>query len=138
MFSRKRLAPGNGHRILAGLPSKLDFTDESYWQLAGDRQKIQVLATTAEEDAPQPILWTYERGEGRVFCSILGHYSWTFDDPLFRLMLLRAIAWTPTARRPPYRAGAAGRPHYRMMQSGVKQLKRFREYRGTLTRGTAA
>jgi type 1 glutamine amidotransferase len=33
-----------------------------------------------------------------VFCSILGHYSWTFDDPLFRAMVLRAIAWT--ARQP--------------------------------------
>ena len=23
-----------------------------------------------------------------------GHYSWTFDDPLFRILLLRGIAWT--------------------------------------------
>jgi type 1 glutamine amidotransferase len=29
-----------------------------------------------------------------VFVSILGHYTWTFDDPLFRALLLRGIAWT--------------------------------------------
>jgi type 1 glutamine amidotransferase len=29
-----------------------------------------------------------------VFVSIPGHYSWTFDDPLFRLLLLRGIAWS--------------------------------------------
>jgi hypothetical protein len=28
-----------------------------------------------------------------VFVSILGHYSWTFDDPLFRVLLLRGMAW---------------------------------------------
>jgi putative heme-binding domain-containing protein len=95
------LAAGNGHPILARLPPKLDFTDESYWQLVGDRQEINVLATAVEEGAPQPILWTYERGKSRVFCSILGHYSWTFDDPLFRLIVLRAMAWT--ARQSPDR-----------------------------------
>jgi putative heme-binding domain-containing protein len=86
--------PAGGHPIVAGLPPKLDFTDESYWQLVGDQQKINVLATAAEEGAPQPLLWTCERGKGRVFGSILGHYSWTFDDPLFRLIVLRGIAWT--------------------------------------------
>ena len=33
-------------------------------------------------------------GKGRVFCSIPGHYTWTFDDPLFRILILRGIAWT--------------------------------------------
>jgi putative heme-binding domain-containing protein len=93
--------PQREHPIVAGLPQKLDFTDESYWQLAGDRQRINVLASGMEDGQPQPLLWTYERGQGRVFCSILGHYNWTFDDPLFRILLLRAIAWT--ARQPPDR-----------------------------------
>ena len=30
---------------------------------------------------------------GRVFVSIPGHFSWTFDDPLFCVLLLRGIAW---------------------------------------------
>ena len=32
--------------------------------------------------------------QGRVFVSILGHYSWTFDDPYFRLLVLRGMAWS--------------------------------------------
>jgi type 1 glutamine amidotransferase len=39
-----------------------------------------------------------EHGKGRVFVSIPGHYSWTFDDPLFRVLLLRGVAWA--AREP--------------------------------------
>jgi len=35
-----------------------------------------------------------EPGRGRVFVSIPGHYSWTFADPLFRVLLLRGIAWS--------------------------------------------
>jgi type 1 glutamine amidotransferase len=29
-----------------------------------------------------------------VFVSIPGHFTWTFDDPLFRVLILRGIAWT--------------------------------------------
>ena len=25
--------------------------------------------------------------------SVLGHYSWTYDDPLFRVIILRGLAW---------------------------------------------
>ena len=62
--------------------------------MQGDNSKIRVLATGMEEGAAQPLFWTMEPAQGRVFVSILGHYSWTFDDPLFRILLLRGIAWT--------------------------------------------
>jgi hypothetical protein len=50
-----------------------------------------------------PVFWTYEPpGVGaRVFVSIFGHYMWTFDDPFFRLVLLRGMCWA--ARDNPYR-----------------------------------
>jgi type 1 glutamine amidotransferase len=70
------------------------FEDEAYWNLLGDLSKIQVLATSDEEGEARPLLWAYEHNQGRVFGSILGHYSWTFDDPLFRTLVLRGIAWT--------------------------------------------
>jgi type 1 glutamine amidotransferase len=69
------------------------FHDESYWNLVGDPKDVTVLATGLEEGKPQPLIWTKESGGGRVFVSILGHYAWTFDDPLFRTLLLRGIAW---------------------------------------------
>lgn len=81
------------HPLLRNLP-RFDFEDESYWDLVGDMSRVQVLAAQVEEGRERPILWTYERGQGRVFVSILGHYSWTFDDPIFRAILLRGIAWT--------------------------------------------
>lgn len=79
--------------ITAGF-TRLDLIDESYWDLTGDATKINVLATQVEYEKPRPLLWTYEPGKGRVFVSILGHYSWTFDDPLFGLLVLRGMSWT--------------------------------------------
>jgi putative heme-binding domain-containing protein len=77
---------------------KVSFVDESYWNLTGDVSKVRVLATGSEEGQPVPLFWTLEPSRGRVFVSILGHFAWTFDDPLFRTLLLRGIAWT--AREP--------------------------------------
>jgi type 1 glutamine amidotransferase len=40
-------------------------------------------------------MWTFEpKIGGHVFVSIPGHFAWTFDDPIFRSLLLRGIAWT--------------------------------------------
>jgi type 1 glutamine amidotransferase len=99
------------HPITDGLPSNLKFLDETYWPMIGDTNKVTVLATAEEEGAWWPMLWTFEKGKGRVFGSILGHYSTTYEDPYFRLMVLRGIAWA--AREPVHRferlstAGAA-------------------------------
>ncbi|HZJ17610.1 MAG TPA: ThuA domain-containing protein, partial [Chthoniobacteraceae bacterium] len=77
------------------------FIDESYWKLIGDPGHVQILGEQIEEGTSYPQLWAAERGSGRVFASIPGHYTWTFDDPLFRLILLRGICWT--AHEPPDR-----------------------------------
>jgi type 1 glutamine amidotransferase len=80
------------HPITRGL-TKVRFVDETYWPPVGDTKRVEVLATAVEEGKPWPMLWTYTIGKGRVCCSVLGHYAWTFDDPLFRLMVLRGMAW---------------------------------------------
>ena len=98
------------HPICLGLPSELRLEDETYWPPTPpiDADKVQVLAGSREQaqleppdKSPQPMFWTYRRGQGRVFGCVLGHYSWTFDDPYFRLWLLRGIAWA--AGTTPYR-----------------------------------
>ena len=118
------------HPICLGLPKQLYFLDEAYWPLYGDRSKVTTIATSKETDRnfalrhkdgkldfsnmdaiqqkwpeeptkDEPIFWTYEYGKGRVFGSILGHYSWTFDDPYFRALLLRGMSWA--AGESPYR-----------------------------------
>jgi type 1 glutamine amidotransferase len=85
------------HEITRGLPSSLSFIDETYWNLKISGTST-VLGTVVEEGQPQPQIWIREQGRGRVFSSILGHFTWTFDDPLYRVLLLRGIAWT--ARQP--------------------------------------
>jgi putative heme-binding domain-containing protein len=73
---------------------RLQLYDESYWKLTGDPQQVTLLASSPEDGMATPQMWVREHGRGRVFVSIPGHYSWTFDDPLFRVLLLRGIAWT--------------------------------------------
>jgi putative heme-binding domain-containing protein len=81
------------HPVTKGFPT-LRFTDETYWSMQGDVSRINVLGTGVEEGQPRPQLWSLERGKGRVIGCVPGHYNWSFDDPLFRVLVLRAICWT--------------------------------------------
>ncbi|NND33249.1 MAG: hypothetical protein HKN76_11720 [Saprospiraceae bacterium] len=116
--------------ICLGLPERIFFWDEAYWPLYGDRSKVSIIASSKETvgnfavrkadgtvdfsnmnaiqqkwpEEPtkdEPIFWTFEYGKGRIFGSILGHYTWTFDDPFFRILMLRGMAWA--AGESPYR-----------------------------------
>jgi putative heme-binding domain-containing protein len=89
-------APTN-HPITLGLPMMIPFLDEPYWPMIGDTAKVEVLATAVQEGKAWPMIWTFQKGKGRVFGSILGHYSWTHDDPLFRILVLRGMAWAAGA-----------------------------------------
>ena len=96
------------HPICAGLPGTIRVLDEPYWPLTGDLSKVTVLVTSDEtiskdskETKPEPMFYTREHGKGRVFTCILGHYTWTFDDPYFRIIMLRGMAWA--AGESPYR-----------------------------------
>ena len=96
------------HPICLGLPGTIHFLDEAYWPLKGDRSKVTILATSDEtiskdsdKTRPEPMFYAYQYGKGRVFSCILGHYTWTFDDPYFRILLLRGMAWA--AGESPYR-----------------------------------
>lgn len=52
-----------------------------------------MLGTSVEENEPRPQLWVREAHRSRVFGCIPGHYTWTFDDPLYRILILRGICW---------------------------------------------
>ena len=79
--------------ITEKLPKQIHFLDEPYWPLIGDSKKVTVLATVKMEGADQPEVWTFEKGKGRAFGCIIGHYTWTHEDPLYRILVLRGIAW---------------------------------------------
>jgi putative heme-binding domain-containing protein len=84
---------GGSHPIARNL-SKIALHDESYWNLVGDTQsKLLAIGGKESGNVRPPLFWTVEPNRGRVFVSIPGHYSWTFDDPIYRTVLLRGIAW---------------------------------------------
>lgn len=95
----------------------LRLVDESYWNLTGELPDDRVLGWGNEDNQPQPLFWSLEQGKGRVFVSIPGHYSWTFDDPLFRVLLLRGIAWS--AGEPVDRFNSLILPGADVIHSGV-------------------
>jgi putative heme-binding domain-containing protein len=80
------------HPITRGFPA-LHFTDETYWSMRGDASRLNVLGTSVEDNAPRPELWTLERHQSRIVACIPGHYTWTFDDPLFRILVFRSVCW---------------------------------------------
>ncbi len=77
-----------------GLPERLRLLDEPYWPMIGDTNQVSVLGSVSIDGAMRPLIWTTERGVGRVFASIPGHYAWTLRDPLWRVLILRGVAWT--------------------------------------------
>ena len=85
------IAPTN-HAITRGF-KRLNLLDEPYWPMFGDTNRIEVLASADIEGKAHPLIWTYQTGKGRVFASIPGHYTWTFEDSLFRILALRGVAW---------------------------------------------
>ena len=98
--------------IFERFPAKFDLAEEFYWQLRGDPAGITPLVTSpagpaiankASAGPPKiedldgkqwPVMWTKEVGRSRVFVSGAGHNYFTFNDPYFRIILLRAMAWT--------------------------------------------
>ncbi len=90
--------------FLKGLAGrKLHFHDESYWRLTGDPSRIELLASGMEDDGDGkmvriPLIWNRQVGKGRVHVNILGHFNWTFNDPAFRVLVLRGIAWAGGVR----------------------------------------
>jgi type 1 glutamine amidotransferase len=98
------------HPLCTGLPEEIRLHDETYWPPTPMADGVEVLATSDEviddegHKAPQPVLWTHTVGKGRVVGCQPGHFTWTFDDPYYRIMLLRAAAWA--AGDSPYRFDA--------------------------------
>jgi putative heme-binding domain-containing protein len=83
--------------------TRLNFVDETYWNLVGDPKGITLVASAVEDGAARPQMWTREVGRGRVVVCLPGHYNWTFDDPVFRVLALRGLCWA--ARQPLDRLG---------------------------------
>jgi type 1 glutamine amidotransferase len=107
--------------IFLGFPEEFDVADEFYWDLTGDPAGITTLMASPagpaiankslkgppkieELDGKQwPVMWTKEVGKSRVFVTAAGHNYFTFNDPYFRIILLRAMAWTMNESFEPFK-----------------------------------
>ncbi len=88
------------HEITTEFPTDrpVAFTDETYALMVGDLTGWTVLANSDELGGPAPQVWVRESGLGRTVVCIPGHSTWTHDDPLYRLLVFRAMLWS--AREP--------------------------------------
>jgi len=104
------------HPAFAGLPFAMKFNDESYWNLLA-RENVQVIGALAPTDAREhqsfkevlqgkgirsQAFWTYTSGRGRVFGTTTGHYTYIFHDPMYRLLLMRGVAWALDEKPGPF------------------------------------
>ena len=87
--------PALQHPIARNL-QQVSFIDETYWNLIPSADSApKALAAAVEDGASHPQCWITEPATGgRIFVTLGGHYSWTFDDPVFRTLVLRGLAWS--------------------------------------------
>lgn len=71
-----------------------DFTIfEEMYHLSDVAEDVHVLATTAWECRPIPMMYTRTEGDGRVFYTALGHAEKQFKHPKFQRSLLHGLDW---------------------------------------------
>ena len=90
------------HPVMKGFP--LDWVtplDELYViQELWPEAKALASAVDPESGNEHPIVWTNDYHGARVFGTTLGHGSVTWDDPIFRDLLVRGFKWAVNWQRP--------------------------------------
>ena len=108
MFGNKHaLYLDTEHPAFKGLPKSVSLNDESYWDLL-KKDKVKVIGAVAPKAETDPAsfadalklegvrkeaFWTYTSGKGRVFGTTTGHFTYTYFDPHYRILLMRGIGW---------------------------------------------
>ena len=93
------------HPIMRGLPTQwLHSSDELYEQMRGPAESMTVLATafadpnTGGSGENEPMLWTVDYHQGRVFHSVLGHDLVPLLDVGYQSTLARGTEWAATGK----------------------------------------
>jgi type 1 glutamine amidotransferase len=91
------------HPIMTGMPDTMHFLDETYYPMMKTPDslsaQVTVLASSDEtfngQTAAHAALWTFSPPgkPGKVYGFIMGHLNASFNDPLFRGVLMRGMAW---------------------------------------------
>jgi type 1 glutamine amidotransferase len=93
------------HAITEGLPEKfMHVTDELYGWLRGPAKNVTVLATSfapkdlGGSDEHEPLLFTVQYGQGRVFQNALGHTPEQLKSVAFIVPFQRGAEWAATGK----------------------------------------
>jgi len=87
------------HPITKGMPSEwMHASDELYDNMRGPIQKVHLLATAYSKGtkAHEPMIWTVDYGEGRVFHTPMGHGADSMRCVGFTVTLQRGTEWAAT------------------------------------------
>lgn len=85
------------HPITQGVEN-FRITDELYCM---DREvgDAQILATATWQDKKEPMLYVRAQGKGKVIYNALGHDTKAYDNPAFKELVLRSLAWAAGSLR---------------------------------------
>lgn len=93
------------HPVMKGLPSKwLHTKDELYAEMCGPAENLTVLATAYSDvdmkgtGNHEPILFTVEYGQGRIFQTVLGHMDYSMECVGFTTTFQRGAEWAATGK----------------------------------------
>lgn len=89
------------HPVFRGLPDSMAFSDESYWKLQS-KPGVEVIAAVTPPAVAEPIsnrtppsfasILAHPKTRGDAFWTY-EHYTYTFHDPRYRVLMVRCIAW---------------------------------------------
>jgi type 1 glutamine amidotransferase len=90
------VAPGDP--VVEGLPRSIERTDEWYYFEDYDPvSKVLVTldpATIGESDInPNPVAWTRQINEGRIFYTAMGHTTESYSEPFFLEHVAKGLDW---------------------------------------------
>ncbi len=81
------------HPITAGITS-FETTDELYFRQAGDIPIVPLLQAKSQvTGAYEPLAWTHQYGEGKVFQILLGHSVESLSTPEVQTIIQRGAVW---------------------------------------------
>ncbi len=101
----------NDHPVMKGLPDKwLHAKDELYERLRGPANNLTILATAFSDEEingtrnnkgsgrHEPILFTVQYGQGRVFHTTMGHMDYSLECVGFITTFQRGAEWVATGK----------------------------------------
>ena len=83
------------HPVMRDFPDNWVTPKDELYIIEKTWPAVEVLATSRSErdDRTDPVFWTNQFGDARVFGTTYGHSDETFSDPVYTTTLIRGMLW---------------------------------------------